>query len=59
MLAETQRYGQFFMAQVEIVGREIVGKIALIVAGATLDGAFEQPFADPIFRATAQLADLA
>ena len=59
MLAETQSYGQFFMAQVRIVGREIAGEIALIVAGTTLDGTFEQPFADTIFRATGHLADLA
>ena len=59
MLAETQSYGQVFMAQVGIVGREIAGKIALIMAGTAADGAFEQPFADPILRATAHLADLA
>jgi hypothetical protein len=59
MLAETQSYGQFFMAQVRIVGPEITGEIALIVAGATADRTFEQPLADTIFRAIAHLADLA
>ena len=57
MLAETQGHGQFFMAQVGIVGREIAGEIAFIVAGTTLDGTFEQPLTDTIFRATAHLAD--
>ena len=59
MLSETQGDGQFFMAQVQTVGREIAGEIALIVAGATADGTFEQPLADTIFRQTAHLADLA
>ncbi len=59
MLAETQSDGQFFMAQFKIVGREISREIALIMAGATADGTFEQPFADSIFRTTAHQANLA
>ena len=59
MLAETQSYGQFFRAQIRIVGREIGGEIALIVAGTTADSTFEQPLANTIFRATAHLADFA
>ena len=58
MMAETQSDGQFFMAKVHVVGREIGGKITFIVAGTTADGTFEQPLADTIFRATAHLADL-
>lgn len=58
MLAKTQSYGQFFMAQAGIVRREIIGEIPIIVAGTTADGTFEQPFADTIFRAAAHLADL-
>jgi len=46
------------MAQARVVGRKIVGKIALIVAGAATDGTFEEPFADTIFSATAHLANL-
>ena len=59
MLAETQSDGQFFIAQVKIVGREIAGEIALIVAGPPADRTFEQPLADTIFRATAHLANFA
>ena len=59
MLAETQSDGQFFRAQFNIIRREIGGEIALIVAGTAADGTFEQPLADTIFRATAQLANLA
>jgi len=59
MLTETQSHGEFFMAQVRIVGREVFGKIPLVVAGPPADGTFEQPFADTIFRATTPLADLA
>jgi len=59
MLAETQSYGQFFMAQVKIVGWEIAGEIALIVAGTPADGTFEHPLANTIFRAATHLADLA
>ena len=58
MMAETQSDGQFFMAKIQIVGREIAGKITFIVAGTTADSTFEQPLADTIFRATAHLADL-
>jgi hypothetical protein len=47
------------MAQAGIIWREITGEIALIVAGPTLDGTFEQPLADLIFRATAHVTDLA
>jgi len=59
MPSETQSYGQFFMAQIKIVGWQITGEIALIVAGTPPDGTFEQPLANPIFRAATQLADLA
>lgn len=59
MLAQTQSDGQFFMAQVRIIGREIRGEIAFIVAGTTADGTFEQPLANTLFRATAHLAELA
>ena len=59
MLAETQSHSQFFIAQGKIVGWEIAGKIALIVAGAPADGTFEHPLANTIFRASTHLADLA
>ena len=59
MLAETQSHGEFFMADFRMVGREVFGKITLVVAGPPADGAFEQPLADTIFRATTDLADLA
>ena len=59
MLAETQSHGEFFMAQVGMVGREVAGENALVVAGTSADGTFEQPFSDTIFPATAHLADLA
>jgi len=59
MLAQTQCDGQFFRAQFNIIRREIGGEIALIVAGTTADGTFEQPLGDTILPATAHLADLA
>jgi hypothetical protein len=57
MLAQTQCHGEFFIAQVRMIRREVAGKIALIVAGTTSDGTFEQPFADTLFRTSTQLAD--
>ena len=59
MLAKTQSHGEFFMAQFRIVVREVFGKIALVMAGPPAHGAFEQPFANPVFRAAAHLTNLA
>ena len=57
MLAETQSHGEFFIAQVGMVGREVFRKIALVVAGPSADGTLEEPFADLIVRTTAHLAN--
>jgi hypothetical protein len=57
MLAETQSHGEFFIAQVRVIRREVFGKIALIVASPPEDGTFEQPFASTPFRTATQLAD--
>lgn len=42
-----------------MVGRQIIGKIAFVMAGSPADGAFEQPFADSLFWATTHLVNLA
>jgi len=58
MLSKTQSHSEFFIAQIRIVGREVLGKIPLVVAGPPTNGTFKQPFTDTIFRATTHLADL-
>jgi hypothetical protein len=58
MLTETQRDGDFFIAQVCAVRRKVFGKIALVVACAPLDDTLEQPFADTFFRTAAHAANL-
>ena len=59
MPAKTQSHSEFFMAQARVVWREICWKIPLVVAGPPVNGAFEQPFADSLFRTTAPLAEVA
>jgi hypothetical protein len=41
-----------------MVGRQVVGKIAFVMAGSPADSAFEQPFADSLFWTTTHLANL-
>ena len=59
MLAETQTYCQFFVAQFRVIRWEVCGKFAFVVAGSTMYGTFEQPFTDTIFRASTHPAKLA
>ena len=59
MLTQAQGDGQFFMAQAGVIGRKIFGKITIIIAGTTANGAFKQPLSGAIFSAAAQAADLA
>lgn len=59
VLTETQGNGQFLMAQIGMVGREIVRELTFVVAGSTADSTFQEPLSDAMFRATAQLANLA
>ena len=59
MLAKAQSHGEFLIAQISMIRRKIVGKIAFVVGRTPADSTFEQPFADAIFPATTHLADIA
>jgi hypothetical protein len=56
MLPQAQSDAEFLIAQFGMVRRKIHGKIAFVVAGPAADSAFEQPFANAIFRTTTHLA---
>jgi hypothetical protein len=58
VLAKAQRHSKLFVAQPRVVGREARWKIPDVMAGPSVDSAFEKPFADSIFRATTHLAYL-
>jgi len=58
MLTEAQSHREFFVTQLGNVGRQVVGKIAFVMAGSPADGALEQPFADSFLRTSARQANL-
>jgi hypothetical protein len=56
-LAKTQSHAQFFITQFGKVMRQVCREIAFIMTGPPADRAFEQPFTNPIFPATAHLTE--
>lgn len=57
MLAEAESDADLFVAQIGMVWRKFLGKIALIVAGPAAYCPFEQPLPYLIFCTAAYLAD--
>jgi hypothetical protein len=59
MTAKTQSHSNFFVAQIWFVRREVIGEIPFVMARPALNGTFEEPIADPIFRTSAHPANFA